>query len=264
MDLGLEGKVAWVLGASSGLGRATALALGREGARVAVSARREDLLKGVAMEIGTESGAEGLAVPCDVTDADAITTAAQRVSGELGPVDILVSNAGGPPPGPFDGLDDETLYGAFTLTAASAWRLAKAVVPDMQSRGSGCLIFLTSVSTKEMVPNLLLSNMMRAAVVGLAKTLSKELAPKGIRSLCVAPGRIETDRLKQLDEDASQRTGRSVEEIRKSIQANIPLGRYGDPEEFGNVVAFLASDKASYLNGVTVVVDGGLLNGILA
>lgn len=264
MDLGLDGKIAWVHGASSGLGRSCAVSLGREGARVAVSARREDELKKVATEIASETGNESIAVPCDVTDAEAITSAAQRVRSELGPVDILVSNAGGPPPGTFDDLDDDTLQGAFVLTTASAWRLAKAVVPDMQAGSGGCLIFLTSGSTKEVIPNLLLSNMMRAAVVGMAKTLSKELAADGVRTLCVAPGRIETARLQQLDEAASKRTGKSVEEIRAQLQATIPLGRYGRTQEFGDVVAFLASERASFINGVTVVVDGGMLNGILS
>jgi 3-oxoacyl-[acyl-carrier protein] reductase len=264
VDLGLDRKVAWVLGASSGLGRSSALALGRDGARVAVSARREDELKNVATEIASETGNESIAVPCDVTDADAITAAAQRVKSELGPIDILVANAGGPPPGTFDVLDEDALEGAFWLTTASAWRLAKAVVPDMKSRAGGCLIFLTSGSTKEVMPNLLLSNMMRAAVVGMAKTLSKELGSSGIRTVCVAPGRIETDRLQQLDEAASQRTGKSVEEIRDALQATIPAGRYGRPQEFGDVVAFLASERASFMSGVTVVVDGGMLNGILS
>jgi 3-oxoacyl-[acyl-carrier protein] reductase len=264
VDLGHDGKVAWVLGASSGLGRSCAVALGREGARVAVSARREDELKNVATEIAGETGNESIAVPCDVTDAEAITSAARRVRSELGPVDILVSNAGGPPPGTFEDLDEDALHGAFTLTTASAWRLAKSVVPDMRAGSGGCLLFLTSGSTKEVIPNLLLSNMMRAAVVGMAKSLSKELGPSGIRVVCVAPGRIETDRLQQLDEAASRRTGKSVEQIRKELQATIPLGRYGRPQEFGDVVAFLASERASFINGVTVVVDGGMLNGILS
>jgi 3-oxoacyl-[acyl-carrier protein] reductase len=263
VDLGLDGKVAWVLGASSGLGRSSALALGREGARVAVSARREDELKNVATEIGEATGNESIAVVCDVSDGEAIASAAQRVRSELGPIDVLVSNAGGPPPGTFEDLDEDALHGAFVLTTASAWRLAKAVVPDMRAGSGGCLIFLTSGSTKEVMPNLLLSNMMRAAVVGMAKTLSKELGPSGIRTVCVAPGRIETDRLQQLDEAASARTGKSVDEIRRGIQATIPQGRYGRPEEFGDVVAFLASERASFINGVTVVVDGGMLNGIL-
>jgi 3-oxoacyl-[acyl-carrier protein] reductase len=260
MELGLDGKVAWVLGASSGLGRSCAVSLAREGARVAVSARREDELKNVAAEIANDTGGESIAVPCDVTDAGAIAAAGRRVASELGDVDILIANAGGPPPGTFADIDDAALHTAFELTTASAWRLAKAVVPAMQARSGGVLVFLTSGSTKEVIPNLLLSNMMRAAVVGMAKTLSKELAPDGIRTVCVAPGRIETDRLQQLDGAAAERTGRSIEEVRKQMQGMIPLGRYGRPQEFGDVVAFLASERASFVNGVTVLVDGGMLN----
>ena len=264
MDLGLGGKVAWVLGASSGLGRATAEALAREGATVAVSARRQDELARVAKDISNETGTRCTPLPLDVTDASAIGETAKRVMAELGAVDVLVANAGGPPPGMFEDFDDDALYAAFTLTTASAWRLAKAVTPGMKERGAGCLIFLTSTSTKEVVSNLLLSNMMRAAVVGMAKTLSKELAPQGIRVLCVAPGRIETARLQQIDEAASKRSGKTIEEIRTSIQSGIPLGRYGRPEEFGATVAFLASERASYINGVTVTVDGGMLSSVLS
>jgi 3-oxoacyl-[acyl-carrier protein] reductase len=263
MDLGLDGKVAWVNGASSGLGRATALSMAREGAAVAVSARREDVLHDAVREIEA-GGGKGLAVRLDVTDGTAILRAAQRVADELGPVDILVSNAGGPPPGKFEDFDDDGMNGAFALTTASAWRLAKAVVPGMKGKGVGCLVFLTSASTKEVIPNLLLSNMMRAAVVGMAKTMSKELGPDGIRVVCVAPGRIETDRLRSLDEGAAARTGQTVDEVRAQNQASIPLGRYGDPSEFGDVVAFLASERASYLSGISVLVDGGALNGVLS
>jgi 3-oxoacyl-[acyl-carrier protein] reductase len=177
---------------------------------------------------------------------------------------VLVSNGGGPPPGGFGDFDDDGLFDAFKLTTASAWRLAKAVTPSMRERGSGCLLFLTSGSTKEVILNLLLSNMMRAAVVAMAKTISKELGPEGIRVLCVAPGRIETPRLVQLDEAAAEKSGKDVEEIRSSLVSTIPLGRYGDPEEFGDVVAWLASERASYLSGVSVSVDGGALNGVLS
>ncbi|MGH2813410.1 MAG: SDR family oxidoreductase, partial [Actinomycetota bacterium] len=182
----------------------------------------------------------------------------------LGEVDILVGNAGGPPPGGFADFDDGTMSSAFNLTTASAWRLAQAVVPAMKSRGSGVLIFLTSSTTKEVVPSLLLSNMMRAAVVGLAKTLSKELGPDGIRALCVAPGRVATARLDQIDQANADKFGRSIEEQRALIQSSIPLGRYADPKEFGDIVAFLASERASYVSGTTVMVDGGLLDGILS
>jgi len=264
VDLGIGGKTAWVNGASSGLGRASALALAAEGANVAISSRSEEPLKEAAAEIAAETGSQCIAVPLDVTDGQAIGEAARRVEAELGPVDILVANAGGPPPGSFDDFDDDALYSAFTLTTASAWRLAKAVAPGMKQRRSGCLIFSTSSSTKEIIPTLLLSNMMRAAVVGMAKTLSKDLGAHGVRVVCVAPGRIETKRLVQIDEAAAQRTGKTPDEIRAGVQATIPAGRYGAPDEFGSVVAWLASERASFITGTSVVVDGGMLNGILS
>ena len=263
MDLGLEGKVAWVHGASSGLGRATALALAREGAAVACSARSVESLEEAAADIESETGAHCVAVPLDVSDARSIAPAHEQVVNYLGPVDILLSNAGGPPPGPFESLDDEQLMSAFNLTTASAWRLTKVVLPAMREKGRGCIIYLTSWSTKEVIPNLLLSNMMRVAVAGMAKTLSKELGPEGIRVLCVAPGRIETARLTALDEGNAERSGRPVEEVAAEAKAGIPLGRYGDPQEFGEVVAFLASERASYVSGTSVTIDGGMLNGIL-
>jgi 3-oxoacyl-[acyl-carrier protein] reductase len=263
LDLGLKDKVAWVHGASSGLGLATAAALAREGARVAISARRADVLGRLAGELG-EIGPEVIAVPVDVRDPDAITDGATRVRARLGPVEILIANAGGPPPGGFDAFDEDAVLDAFTLTTMSAWRLAKAVVDDMRSTGRGVIIFLTSGSTKEVVPSLLLSNMMRPAVVGLAKTLSKELGPQGIRVLCAAPGRIATPRLIELDEAAAARTGRSVDEVKEANVAAIPLGRYGAPEEFGEVVAFLSSERASFVSGVSVSIDGAALNGLLA
>jgi 3-oxoacyl-[acyl-carrier protein] reductase len=263
VDLGIEGRVAWVLGASSGLGRACATALVAEGARVAVSARREELLNEIAADLSSPGG-ECAAVPVDVTDRASIVAGHRAVTSELGPVDILVANAGGPPPGGFEGVDDAQLEQAFALTTASAWHLAHLVVPAMKERGSGCIVFVTSSATKEIIPTLLLSNMMRAAVVGLAKTMSKELGPHGIRVLCVAPGRIDTARVQSLDEGTAESSGRSPQEVRTASESQIPLQRYGEPREFGEVVAFLASERASYVTGITVAVDGGALNGILS
>jgi 3-oxoacyl-[acyl-carrier protein] reductase len=264
LDLGIEGKVAWVLGASSGLGRASAAGLAREGARVAISARRAELLGEVASELASRTGSDCIGIPADVTDRAAIDEAHLAVTTELGPVDILVANAGGPPPGSFEGIEHEEMERAFELTTASAWHLAKAVVPSMKERGGGCLIFVTSSSTKEVLPGLLLSNMMRAAVVGLAKTMSKELGPHGIRVICVAPGPIDTPRRRSLDDRAAESSGLSVEEIRDRNESGIPLRRYGEPEEFGNVVTFLASQRAAYTTGITVAVDGGALDGLLS
>jgi 3-oxoacyl-[acyl-carrier protein] reductase len=246
VDLGLNGKVAWVLGGSSGLGRASAEALAGEGARVAISAREESRLNQAAGEIGKD---RCIPVPLDVSDASAIPSAASEIASRLGPVEILVANAGGPPPGTFERLGDDVLLGAFQLTAASAWRLTAAVIPSMKERRQGVLLFITSSSTKEPIPGLLLSNMMRPAVVGMAKTLSKELGPHGIRVLCVAPGGIETPRSHAL---GHQDVG------------SIPLARLGRPREFGDVVAFLASERASYVTGVTVLVDGGAAMGLLS
>lgn len=264
MDLGLAGKVAWVTGASSGLGLAGARSLAGEGAAVAISARSEDDLRRAAEAIHDETGSSCIPVPLDVTDSAAIGRAAARIVEELGPVDVLVGNAGGPPPGDFDSITDDQMTGAFELTTASAWRLTKAVLPAMRERSSGCLIFITSDSTKQIIPGLLLSNMMRAAVVGMMKTLSHELGPDGIRALCVAPGRIHTKRLDQLDSSRAEKTGATIEEVREQMLAGIPLGRYGETEEFGDAIAFLASERASYVSGISVSVNGGALASVLS
>lgn len=256
MDLGLAGKVAWVTGASSGIGRATAEALAREGATVAISARRADLLK----EVAEGMGENARAFPLDLTDERAIYATAERIEAELGPIEVLVANAGGPPPGTFDSTDDDALRAGVELTLSSSWHLATAVTSQMKLTGKGVVVFMTSWSTKEIIQGLLLSNMLRAAVTGLAKTMSKELGPKGIRVLCVAPGRIDTQRVEELDALTAERTGRAIEEVRAASVAGVPLGRYGRPDEIGDVIAFLASERASYVSGITVVVDGGQLN----
>jgi 3-oxoacyl-[acyl-carrier protein] reductase len=264
MDLGLAGKVAWVLGGSSGLGRGSAESLAWEGAAVAISARDPERLETATTEIGEKTGGRVVAVPLDVSNGDAIAPAHERVVAELGPVDILVANAGGPAPGNFEATDTATLDAAFQLTLRSAWLLAKAVQPGMAERGAGVIAFITSGSTKEPIPGLLLSNMLRPAVVGMAKTLSKELGPRGIRVLCVAPGRIDTPRVQSLDKIRADAAGTSVEDAARESTSAIPLGRYGTPEEFGDVMAFMCSDRASYVTGTSVVVDGGQLDGLLS
>ena len=263
MDLGLKGKVAWVVGASSGLGLASAWSLAREGATIAISARRSDELRKHAIDIERDTGSRCMPVELDVADPSGIEEAGRKIIGELGGIDICVSNAGGPTPGTFEDLDEDQLRAAVDLTLASAWRLAKIATSSMRSGGGGTIIFITSGSAKEPIGNLLLSNMLRPAVTGLAKTLSKELGPDGIRALCVAPGRIRTDRVLSLDRLSAERSGRTADEVAAASRSGIPLGRYGDPAEFGDVVAFVASDRASYMTGSTVVVDGGALHGLL-
>ncbi|MGH7883527.1 MAG: SDR family oxidoreductase [Candidatus Dormibacteraceae bacterium] len=237
MDLGLEGKRAWVLGASAGLGRAVAKALASEGARLALSSRSEQKLRVVAEEIGGAA-----VVPLDVAAGkQAIDQACEEVVRKLGGLDILISNHGGPPAGLATEIDDEAFVKGFELVLASAYRLTKAALPHLGQAGGGVIVYLTSSSTKEVVPNLLLSNTMRSGVVGMMKTLSRELAADGIRLLCAAPGRFSTDRVTSLDAFDAQRQGKTPEEIRTDHQAAIPFGRYGDPQEFGDVVAFLCS-----------------------
>ena len=260
MDLGLEGKIAWVLGGSSGLGRASAVSLAREGASVAISARDEAKLKEVAAEIPGRC----IDVAVDVTDPTAIEAGHRTIASQLGDVDILVANSGGPPAGGFSDHDDESLHAAYELLVASAWRLTKAVLPGMIEKGRGALIYVTSSSVKEPIPGLLLSNMMRPAVVAMAKTLSKEFGPQGIRAVCVTPGRIATPRVESLDQARADASGKPIEQVRRRSEETIPLGRYGVPTEFGDVVAFLASEQASYVTGTSVVVDGGLLHGLLS
>lgn len=264
MDLGLKGRAAWVHGGSSGLGRASAESLAREGAVVAISARDEERLAKVAHEIEGATGSRCISVPLDVSDVDSIPDAHERVVNELGPVDVLVANGGGPPPGTFDSISDEQMNGAVDLLIRSAWHLTRAVMPSMKERKAGTILYVTSSSTKEVIPGLLLSNMMRAAVVGMAKTLSKEVGPHGVRVLCVVPGRVRTPRVESLDRKRADGSQKSIEEVEEASQAEIPLGRYGDPSEFGDVVAFLSSGRASYMTGTSVVVDGGLLNGVLS
>ena len=264
MDLGLRGKVSWVLGGSSGIGLAAARSLAAEGAAVALSARSEDRLRDAARAIATDTGGTCVPIPVDVTDPTSITRGADRARSELGDIDILLANAGGPPPGGFDSFEDSNLTDAHELLLASAWRLTKEVVPGMRARGGGCVIFVVSSSTKEVIDGLLLSNTMRPAIAGMAKSLSRELGQDGIRVVCLAPGRIDTPRVRFLDEARAAASGRRGDGVRGESQTVIPLGRYGRPEEIGDVVAFVASERASYLTGTTLLVDGGASKGVLS
>ena len=261
MDLGLTGKIAIVPASSGGLGRAVALALGREGAKVVLSSRDEPAINAAASEV-RDTGAEVLALTADVTKAADIDRLIAATIAEFGGVDILVTNAGGPPAGTFDRFIDDDWQAAFNLTLMSVVRLIRGVLPSMKARGGGSIVAMTSSSIKQPIPNLLLSNVMRSGVAALIKTLSDEVAGDNIRANTVVPGRIATARIAQLDQANAERAGIDVAAMRNRSLAQIPMGRYGEAAEFADMVAFLASPRASYITGATVQIDGGMIRSL--
>jgi 3-oxoacyl-[acyl-carrier protein] reductase len=263
MDLGLKHKVAMVGGASKGLGFAVARALAAEGARVSMASRDLGAIEKAAAEIARGTGADLLPVAAELSSADAIAQWHKATVDKFGGVDLLFTNTGGPPAGPVLNFDDDAWRKNFELLVLSVIRLVRLVVPSMQSRGGGAILVGTSSSVKEPIGNLALSNVLRASVAALAKTLSIELAPSHIRVNNLIPGRIETDRLQHLDEINAKKAGVSTEEHRAKSAASVPLGRYGAPDEFGRTAAFLLSDAAAYITGASVQVDGGLIKGVL-
>ncbi len=257
MDLGLNGKVAIVAAASQGLGRASAQALAREGAKVAILSRREEALKQVAAEIGA-----ALPLRCDLSRAGDIEAAVETVTRELGPVSILVNNCGGPPAGIFDSITEEQWRASFEQVFMSALRLTRGVLPMMRAARWGRIINILSSSVQQPIAGLMISNAFRPALAGWAKALSAEVARDNILVTSVMPGRIYTARTDELDNATAQRTGKPLEQVRVEKVAPVPMKRYGTPEEFGSVVAFLASERASYLTGSLVRVDGGMVASI--
>jgi 3-oxoacyl-[acyl-carrier protein] reductase len=263
MDLGLAGKVAMVAGASRGLGYAVARTLAAEGAHVSVVSRDASAIKEAAGRIEKETGGSVLAMTGDVSSAEAIDRWHAATLERFGGVDLVLTNSGGPPPGPALTFDDDGWKSAFELLVLSAIRLVRATAPTMARRGKGAVLMVTSSSVKEPIPNLGLSTVLRASVSALAKSLALDLAPQGIRVNQLIPGRIDTDRVRQLDQVNAQRLGIPVAEQRSRSMTTIPLGRYGEPDEFGRAAAFLLSDAASYITGATLQVDGGLIRSIV-
>ena len=262
MNGGLPGRVALVCAASKGLGRASAEALATSGLRVAICARGGDALAATAVALKA-AGAEVLPIQADLRRADEVTRVIETTVEMFGGLDVLVTNTGGPPSGPFMTLDEATWLDAIDSLLLSVVRLCRGAIPYMQARGGGRIINVTSISVKEPIEGLVLSNALRAAVTGVAKTLAVELAPHNILVNCVAPGYTRTDRVVELAQATALREGITPEEAERRIVARIPLGRMGQPDEFGAVVAFLASQAASYVTGVTIQVDGGWARGLL-
>lgn len=267
MDLGLRGRVAIVAGASRGLGRAIAEGLAAEGARVAICARSADALAGATAAIAAAdatvaAGGQVLAVRADVGRADDIDRVVALTLEQWGRIDILVTNAGGPPSGPAAGLTDLQWEGAVQTLLFSAARFSRAVIPTMQRQRWGRILHVASFTVKHPLPGLALSNAVRLAVVGLAKTQALELAPHNILVNTICPGPIATDRLLELTQQYASREGMTVDEATQRLWiSQTPLGRLGQPKEFADLAVFLASERASFITGGTFQADGGAVRG---
>lgn len=263
MDLGLSGKVALVTGASSGLGLAIARELAQEGAHVAMVARRQAELERHASELSAATAGRAVSIVGDVGQRDTAGRVAREAERTLGPVDILVANAGGPPSTTFAATSEEQYRAALELNLLGSIRLAQACVPGMRARKWGRVIFLTSMAAKQPMPGLLLSNTARSGLLGFAKTLATEVARDNVLVNTVLPGHFDTARATELARMRAQREGKDVAELLRQRTEAIPVGRAGDPRELAAVVAFLASSRATFLTGAAVQVDGGQIQSLV-
>ncbi len=256
MDLGINGKVAVVTAASKGIGFAVAKKLAEEGANLVINSRRKENLNNAKAEL-SYTGVKIVSVSGDLKEKETIENIYNAAMENFGKVDILFLNAGGPRPGGFFDVDEKDWRETFEMNFMSAQRLVRLIAPNMIKNRWGRIIFLTSISVRNPIKNLILSNSIRMAITGMMKTLSLELAEHNITVNAVAPGYTLTDRVKQLLEDKAKRTGKTYEEVMKELSSVIPVHRLGKPEEIASVVAFLASKSAAFLTGQTIVVDGG-------
>lgn len=262
MDLQLKDKRVLVTGASRGLGYATALGLAKEGACLAINSRSVEALQSAAQRLFAESGSQVVPIPGDVAEAGFPEKLIERAIEALGGLDILITNSGGPPAGKFETLDDNAWSMAVELNLMSHVRLIRAALPYLRQSSSPSVLTITSYSVKQPIPGLILSNSVRAAVVGLTKTLVQELGGEGIRFNSILPGWTETERVESLLETRAKSNNSTRDEEYKKQTAEIPLGRMGKPEEFANVAVFMVSPAASYLTGIMLNVDGGVVKGI--
>lgn len=261
MDLGLKGKTALVVASSQGLGKGIARAFVQEGTNVLLASRNEKQLISVTEELSQLGSGKVAYIRCDITKPEDIKAMIQKANDEYGGLDILINNAGGPPAGTFEDMEDEDWQNAFELNLLSYIRIIRESLPLLKEKG-GKIINIASSSIKEPIPGLILSNTFRTGIVGLSKTLATELAPHNILINTVGPGRINTDRIKHLDAVNAEKLGTTVKEIAEKELQTIPLNRYGEPEEFANVVVFLASGANSYMTGSSFLVDGGKIKSI--
>lgn len=263
MDLGLKGRVAIVAAASRGLGKAVAFSLAREGARLAICARTDATLRDTAEEIIKQTGADVFASTCDVSRPDRIDAFVQEVASHYQDrIDILINNAGGPPAGHYHQVDLEKWREGFDRTFLSVVHFSRSVLPYMKKRKWGRIITITSSSARQPIDGLIVSNALRPAILGLTKTMARELGPDNILVNNVAPGMFHTRRHEELLESMAASEGKTIDAILAERVSQIPLQRMGDPSEHADLIAFLASEKASYITGATFVVDGGMIRGL--
>lgn len=263
MELGLQGKSIIVTAASKGLGKAAAKQFAAEGAHVLISSRTEEALHKTRDEIREETGNNHVEYAvCDITDSQSIKALVSKAVELNDTVDVLINNAGGPPAGTFDKVNDEDWQNAFELNLLSFVRTIREVLPHMRKQGSGHIINFASSSIKQPIDNLILSNTFRAGITGLAKSLSQELAPDNILINTIGPGRIATDRVAHLDNVKAEKLNISHKEAKSRSEKSIPMGRYGEPEEFANMVVFLCSGANTYITGQSLLVDGGMVKAL--